>query len=200
MASFHSRKLFLETSPSSPAISTPNPTQPTTTTTDANANVIMILSVLLCAVLCGLGLHSILRCAFRCSSRTVSTPPPPKQTGLRRKAVRGLPVVIFSDDVNLPGGVSECAICLSDFMSGERLRVLPKCKHGFHVKCIDRWLMASSSCPTCRQCLFPSPLKLAGCAAAQPPAPALAIDVLPLEPAEGGGRIKMHDCDVESNH
>ncbi|KAJ0976544.1 hypothetical protein J5N97_012018 [Dioscorea zingiberensis] len=73
MASFHSRKLFLETSPSSPAISTPNPTQPTTTTatTDANANVIMILSVLLCAVLCGLGLHSILRCAFRCSSRTV---------------------------------------------------------------------------------------------------------------------------------
>ena len=41
--------------------------------------------------------------------------------------------------------------------------MLPKCNHGFHVRCVDRWLMARSTCPTCRQLLFREPHKAPGC-------------------------------------
>ncbi|XP_020114316.1 RING-H2 finger protein ATL74-like [Ananas comosus] len=43
------------------------------------------------------------------------------------------------------GGGGECAICLGSFARGE-VRVLPR-RHGFHVRCIDTWLAAHSSCP-----------------------------------------------------
>eukprot|EP00581_Thalassiosira_minuscula_P017052 CAMPEP_0183719150 /NCGR_PEP_ID=MMETSP0737-20130205/12217_1 /TAXON_ID=385413 /ORGANISM="Thalassiosira miniscula, Strain CCMP1093" /LENGTH=313 /DNA_ID=CAMNT_0025948857 /DNA_START=122 /DNA_END=1060 /DNA_ORIENTATION=- len=32
-----------------------------------------------------------------------------------------------------------CCICLSAFDRGERIRVLPSCRHEFHTKCIDKW-------------------------------------------------------------
>lgn len=35
---------------------------------------------------------------------------------------------------------TECAICLSDFERGDRIRVLP-CKHIFHMEEIDEWLI-----------------------------------------------------------
>ncbi|XP_061356479.1 RING-H2 finger protein ATL63-like [Gastrolobium bilobum] len=44
----------------------------------------------------------------------------------------------------------ECVICLSAFEDGEMGRCLPKCGHGFHVKCIDMWLSSHSNCPICR--------------------------------------------------
>ncbi|KAH7680837.1 E3 ubiquitin-protein ligase ATL10/75/76/77/78 protein [Dioscorea alata] len=197
----NSRKLLssLETTTQliSPPISSPNTTT-TEPTTTFDANVIMILSVLLCAVLCGLGINSIVRCAFRCSTSDVEQVSQVQPTRVRRKAVRALPVLVFSDLVELPGGNAECAICLSELVAGERVRVLPKCNHGFHVKCIDRWLMGSSSCPTCRQCLFPFKTKVAGCAVEDaptgstvtppppppPPLPPAVELVLPLE-AEG---------------
>ncbi|KAE8722190.1 RING-H2 finger protein ATL79 [Hibiscus syriacus] len=55
-------------------------------------------------------------------------------------------------------GEPECAICLSEFVEGDGIQVLAKCKHGFHVQCIQQWLASNSSCPTCRcSCLPPSP-------------------------------------------
>ena len=35
---------------------------------------------------------------------------------------------------------TECAICLNDFMRGDRVRVLP-CKHIFHLDEVDEWLI-----------------------------------------------------------
>jgi hypothetical protein len=43
-----------------------------------------------------------------------------------------------------------CAICLGEFADGETVRVLPRCAHGFHVRCVDTWLLSHDSCPTCR--------------------------------------------------
>ncbi|CAG9316692.1 unnamed protein product [Blepharisma stoltei] len=47
-------------------------------------------------------------------------------------------------------GEPACTICLVDFKQGEVLR-LTKCKHIFHVGCIDEWIISSSKkkCPNC---------------------------------------------------
>ncbi|XP_052170435.1 E3 ubiquitin-protein ligase ATL42-like [Diospyros lotus] len=40
--------------------------------------------------------------------------------------------------------------CLSKFEDSEVLRLLPKCRHAFHMDCIDKWLESRCSCPLCR--------------------------------------------------
>lgn len=42
-----------------------------------------------------------------------------------------------------------CTICLNDFHSSARVRILP-CAHMFHVACIDGWLAQSGACPMCK--------------------------------------------------
>ncbi|KAG2651460.1 RING-H2 finger protein ATL78-like isoform X2 [Panicum virgatum] len=131
-----------------------------------DANVVMILAVLLCALICALGLNSIVRCALRCSTRMSSAP----GGGARRQQAAG-------------GGGPVCAICLGELEPGERVRVLPKCNHGFHVRCVDRWLLARSTRPTCRQSLFAAPPKGSGCADADADAePPVRAFLVPLRP------------------
>lgn len=45
---------------------------------------------------------------------------------------------------------SGCSICLADYKATDVIRLLPECRHLFHVKCIDKWLKAHPSCPVCR--------------------------------------------------
>ncbi|KAJ0892908.1 putative transcription factor C2H2 family [Helianthus annuus] len=73
--------------------------------------------------------------------------------GIKKKAIQTFPVVNYWHGLQLPGLSNECAICLGDFAKGEQIRILPKCNHGYHVRCIDKWLSSHSSCPTCRQSL-----------------------------------------------
>ena len=44
----------------------------------------------------------------------------------------------------------ECSICLSKYKITDMLKILP-CKHGFHKKCIKKWLSKDehNSCPLC---------------------------------------------------
>ncbi|KAK7303988.1 hypothetical protein RJT34_14951 [Clitoria ternatea] len=44
----------------------------------------------------------------------------------------------------------ECPVCLSVYEEGEDVRKLPRCKHSFHVVCIDMWLYFHFDCPICR--------------------------------------------------
>ncbi|XP_022994122.1 RING-H2 finger protein ATL56-like [Cucurbita maxima] len=46
----------------------------------------------------------------------------------------------------------ECVVCLEGFKTGERCRLLPNCRHSFHVECIDSWLLKTPICPICRTC------------------------------------------------
>ncbi|CAH2036222.1 unnamed protein product [Thlaspi arvense] len=135
-----------------------------------SGNVLMLLSVLICGVICCLGLHYIIRCTIRRSSsllisEPISSLPTPRGSqnkGIKKKVLRMFPVVSYSPEMNLTGLGEECVICLSDFSSGEKLRLLPKCNHGFHVRCIDKWLQQHLTCPKCRHCLVETCQKILG--------------------------------------
>ncbi|XP_020098387.1 E3 ubiquitin-protein ligase ATL42-like [Ananas comosus] len=70
-------------------------------------------------------------------------------SGIDKTVVESLPFFRFSALRGDRGGL-ECAVCLSRYDDAELLRLLPGCRHAFHLECIDRWLDAHSSCPLCR--------------------------------------------------
>ncbi|KAI8873879.1 hypothetical protein GQ42DRAFT_130446, partial [Ramicandelaber brevisporus] len=44
-----------------------------------------------------------------------------------------------------------CSICIEEFAVDDSVRVLPACRHVFHVACIDPWLTTTSAlCPLCK--------------------------------------------------
>ncbi|XP_073282166.1 RING-H2 finger protein ATL74-like [Primulina huaijiensis] len=120
---------------------------------DFDTSMLIILAVLFFALLFALGLNLIVRCGMRQLIDRSSTQQSAACTGLKKRALSRIPVAVYRS----PGGIStssECPICLGEFMDGERVRVLPKCGHGFHVGCIDTWLLSHSSCPNCRASLL----------------------------------------------
>lgn len=84
-----------------------------------------------------------------------------RNSGINRAVVESLPLFRFS---SLRGRRQkeglECAVCLTRFQPNELLRLLPKCKHAFHVECVDTWLDAHSTCPLCRYRVDPEDILL----------------------------------------
>ncbi|XP_044461849.1 RING-H2 finger protein ATL78-like [Mangifera indica] len=199
LGEFYSRRLLLRTplfqstNLAAPPGTPHDPSEPYSGNNSFDANVVMVLSVLLCALICSLGLNSIIRCALRCSTFVASRSGANStarlaNTGVKQKALKTFTILNFSPDLKLPGLGTECVICLSEFTLGDRVRLLPKCNHGFHVRCIDKWLSSHSSCPTCRHCLLETCQKIVGCNQASSseseaqPAQETIVSIPPLEP------------------
>jgi len=70
----------------------------------------------------------------------------PKVVGATVNQIAGLPVVRFAAACAEPG--ASCSICLSEYTEGTLLRKLP-CGHGFHRRCVDKWLQRNKRCPLC---------------------------------------------------
>ncbi|CAN8327793.1 unnamed protein product [Cochlearia groenlandica] len=133
----------------------------------AETDMVVILSALLCALICVAGLAAIARCAWLrrltgVNSSAVGESPPPPNKGLKKKVLQSLPKSTFtasaadsSSSASEDSSAAECAICLTEFSDGEEIRILPLCGHAFHVACIDKWLTSRSSCPSCRRILVP---------------------------------------------
>ncbi|KAL6196935.1 hypothetical protein ACLB2K_032548 [Fragaria x ananassa] len=123
-----------------------------------NLNLMIILAAIFCAFVCALGLNSMLQCIFQCANRAITEPVQwvasrRLNSGLKKKEMVALPTSTYSNSSSScpsPSSSPGCAICLVDFSDGDKIRVLPKCNHRFHVVCIDKWLQSHSSCPTCR--------------------------------------------------
>ena len=61
-------------------------------------------------------------------------------------SAKGIPITLY----RRVGGSEECAICLGELEDGDKVKVLPACRHCYHSDCVDRWLLARPSCPMCR--------------------------------------------------
>ncbi|CAN7069456.1 unnamed protein product [Brassica rapa subsp. trilocularis] len=82
-----------------------------------------------------------------------------KNSGIDRSVIESLPVFRFGALSGHKEGL-ECAVCLARFEPTEVLRLLPKCKHAFHIECVDTWLDAHSTCPLCRYRVDPEDILL----------------------------------------
>ncbi|XP_048568099.1 RING-H2 finger protein ATL67 [Triticum urartu] len=88
--------------------------------------------------------------AYSSAAAAASSP-----VGLDLAAIASYPKALFS---RAAGGDAMCSICLSEYMDGEMLRLMPECRHRFHVMCLDAWLRRSASCPVCRSSPIPTPV------------------------------------------
>lgn len=73
--------------------------------------------------------------------------------GVDQTFIDALPVFHYKAIIGLKNPF-DCAVCLCEFEPEDKLRLLPKCSHAFHMECIDTWLLSHSTCPLCRACLL----------------------------------------------
>ncbi|XP_021839725.1 RING-H2 finger protein ATL22-like [Spinacia oleracea] len=79
------------------------------------------------------------------------TSTPSDVPGLDQITISSYPVVVIGKSRRLiKSGDDKCSICLSDYIPGDTLKILPDCLHRFHVDCIDLWLSNRATCPVCR--------------------------------------------------
>ncbi|MCO5594310.1 hypothetical protein L7F22_048339 [Adiantum nelumboides] len=143
-----------------------------------NQKAVIIVGSLLFFIIFTLALIPLAKCAIRVmnweSLREVENRL--ANTGLKHRVVHSFPVIVFerpsfesavisrslplSDIASSQRDISsfpsslDCPICLAQFERGDKIRLLPTCFHGFHVNCIDTWLLGHSSCPICRHNLL----------------------------------------------
>ena len=106
--------------------------------------------------------------------------------GLDAFVLASLPVFVYSEKTHpeLP----ECAVCLSESEENETGRTLPKCKHSFHIGCIDMWFHSHSTCPLCRSAVEPG----------QENGDEVVISI--NESGSGSGSELCSDCQHEDGH
>ncbi|GMN50589.1 hypothetical protein TIFTF001_019753 [Ficus carica] len=126
---------------------------------NAQLNLVVVIGMLsiICVSVVTFLLLSYIKFCYR--SESADRNPPQSDTGLisasnrfsgvEKSVIESLPFFRFSSLKGSKEGL-ECAVCLSKFEDVEVLRLLPKCKHAFHINCIDHWLEKHSSCPLCR--------------------------------------------------
>uniref|UniRef100_A0A0D9VKK4 RING-type domain-containing protein n=1 Tax=Leersia perrieri TaxID=77586 RepID=A0A0D9VKK4_9ORYZ len=106
------------------------------------AGVVLMLVLHVVVVFWALRRGVFLRGAFEVEEREGQ-----QGAGLTPDEIAGLPC---HERKEVGGGGGECPVCLEAFQAGDRCRVLPRCEHGFHARCVEPWLRQSRVCPICR--------------------------------------------------
>ncbi|XP_022925918.1 E3 ubiquitin-protein ligase ATL41-like [Cucurbita moschata] len=88
------------------------------------------------------------------AATAAATAPAPK-AGLDPVLIAKLLQESIHEQADHHGEIVECSICLSNIEEKATVRILPNCKHIFHVECIDMWLFSNTTCPVCRTAVEP---------------------------------------------
>lgn len=79
--------------------------------------------------------------------------------GLDQNVINSYPRFEFNRERDLArNNNTMCSICLCEYKDSEMLRMMPDCRHYFHLCCLDSWLKLNGSCPVCRNSPLPTPL------------------------------------------
>ncbi|KAL4572501.1 hypothetical protein LXL04_019280 [Taraxacum kok-saghyz] len=153
MTTFHARSLL-----DGPFVPSPHHND-TASSSETNLIVNIMWIVLLCGLIASFGVFQVIRYVMqrrRTSNPTTQTsehePQPEPCVGLKKSVVAQISTRVLGSILKI--SVTECSICLEDFVDGQNVRVLPHCCHEFHIECIDRWFESHSSCPNCRNSLL----------------------------------------------
>ncbi|KAL6882664.1 hypothetical protein ACP4OV_011354 [Aristida adscensionis] len=101
--------------------------------------------------------------ARRADASTPPRPPSPSEftgglarpterahTGLEPSVVAAIPTMKYNCEAFHSKVDPQCSICLGEYKEKEILRVIPTCRHIFHLSCLDVWLQKQTTCPICR--------------------------------------------------
>jgi Ring finger domain len=66
----------------------------------------------------------------------------------RELVLKSLTITRFHSEEKVEYEQENCSICLCNFENNQQMKTLP-CKHVFHPKCVDAWLIEHLSCPLC---------------------------------------------------
>ncbi|KAH7840587.1 hypothetical protein Vadar_018917 [Vaccinium darrowii] len=106
-------------------------------------------------VITSLFLYSSCRKLYRHTTETSDSHDPSSQPrGLDPSTIKSFPIVLHKSSGKKTADESECCVCLGVFGEGEKVKVLPNCRHCFHSECVDKWLSSQASCPLCRSSLL----------------------------------------------
>ena len=158
-------------SPSQPPFFLPPPNQPSPDGFNVNDQVspsILLIIIILAVVFFISGLlHLLVRFLWRPSTRdpgdldNVTALQGQLQqlfhlhdAGVDQSFIDTLPIFHYKAIIGLKDPF-DCAVCLCEFEPEDKLRLLSKCSHAFHMECIDTWLLSHSTCPLCRASLLP---------------------------------------------
>lgn len=70
--------------------------------------------------------------------------------GLDESVIREIPTFQYRREEGRARSGRGCVVCLNEFQEQDTLRVLPNCRHAFHLDCIDIWFQSNANCPLCR--------------------------------------------------
>ncbi|CAN0913421.1 RING-H2 finger protein ATL52 [Linum grandiflorum] len=104
-------------------------------------------------------------------------------SGLGESVIKSITVLNYHKDGGVVEG-SDCSVCLSEFEEEEKVRLLPKCRHAFHVPCIDAWLKSHATCPLCRANINASDSSSSSAPPPPTPPPLVVVSSVPLPPEE----------------
>uniref|UniRef100_A0A0A9EZ02 RING-type domain-containing protein n=1 Tax=Arundo donax TaxID=35708 RepID=A0A0A9EZ02_ARUDO len=72
------------------------------------------------------------------------------RSGLDPFVVAAIPTMSYSCEAFHSKDDARCSICLGEYKEKEVLRIMPTCRHNFHLECIDVWFQKQTTCPICR--------------------------------------------------
>ncbi|GMI66069.1 hypothetical protein HRI_000276200 [Hibiscus trionum] len=111
----------------------------------------MVFTIMVAVISLGVIVFLLFKCFCRSNRSSDENPTDPRPSV--DSELKQITVLVYGESTApwLQSKVESCAICLEEYVQGEKVRVLPRCKHMFHKDCIEEWLQVPSlHCPICR--------------------------------------------------